>query len=47
MAKWCKKTFIEHINQSCENDVFSGDGKNSFLEMRTPKCHTLRSQNIC
>ena len=21
MAKWCKKTFIEHINQSCENDV--------------------------
>ena len=21
MAKWSKKTFIEHINQSCENDV--------------------------
>jgi hypothetical protein len=21
MAKWCKKTFIEHINKSCENDV--------------------------
>ncbi len=21
MAKWCKKTFTEHINQACENDV--------------------------
>ncbi len=21
MAKWCKKTFTEHINQTCENDV--------------------------
>ena len=21
MAKWSKKTFIDHINQSCENDV--------------------------
>ena len=21
MSKWSKKTFIEHLNQSCENDV--------------------------
>ena len=21
MSKWSKKTFIEHLNKSCENDV--------------------------
>ena len=21
MSKWSKKTFIEHLNQSCESDV--------------------------